>query len=98
MLSENEIDYISANLEAFDLVINHQYLPNGYSKVVDDLDKISIRLGNKKLQRGCASCIATLFKDLFKQYEIQMLARTNIQIIAAEVLPKVEAKQKQKKK
>ena len=52
MLSEYEIDLIEKHLEQFDLVINHQYLPNGFSGLVGELDKLMIARGKKAIQRA----------------------------------------------
>lgn len=68
MLSTDEIKYIEEQQELFNMVINSLYLPNGYSGVVDKLDKINIRIGGKKTARHCSSCLMTLFKDLQRLY------------------------------
>jgi hypothetical protein len=94
MLSEYEIDLIEKHLEQFDLVINHQYLPNGFSGLVGELDKLMIARGKKAIQKGCASCIAQLFKDIYKMYEDYKMSQTNVKIV--EVVKPIAKKLKQK--
>ena len=71
ILTTTEIELIKENQDVFNLVLNHGYLPNGYSVIVRELDKIWTRIDGRSTKLHCSSCIIDLFKNLNYEYNNQ---------------------------
>lgn len=88
MTKQQQLDILIAAEPVADLVLKHNYLPNGYSNVVNQLNDLHKTVYGKGVLTYCSSCITDMFKRLYFHYKHQLID---------ELTPKENASRKTKK-
>ena len=82
------LDKLLAAEPVADLVLKHNYLPQGNSHVINELNEIHRQLFNKGVMLHCSSCITDMMKRLYIHVKPQLIN---------ELTPKENGKGKTKK-
>lgn len=88
MDKQKHLDSLIAAQPVADLVLKHNYLPQGNSQIVSSLNEIHRQVYGKGVMLHCNSCITDMFKRLYFHYKNELIA---------ELTPKENAKGKTKK-
>ena len=87
-LKQSQLDKLIAAQPVADLVLQHNYLPQGNSHIVSSLNELHKTVYGRGVMLHCSSCVTDMFKRLYFHYKHQLID---------ELTPKENAKGKTKK-
>ena len=74
MLKQVHLDKLIAAQPVADLVLQHNYLPQGNSHVVSSLNEIHKEVYGRGVMLHCPSCVIDMFKRLYFHYKNELIA------------------------
>lgn len=78
MTKQQQLDILIAAEPVADLVLKHNYLPNGYSSVVNQLNDLHKTVYGKGVMLHCSSCITDMVKRLYNHTKPQLINELTI--------------------